>query len=125
MIGGENCVLLEVRGAGAPDAYGDVPAAGETTWQGRAPAFIRRRRRMATTNGLATLVERDELVVRLQEGVHRAVRPGDRTIADTILVEDLRGVEPETRTFRVAGATVRAGGGTPADSLLLELADGD
>lgn len=125
MIGGENCVLLEVRRAGTPDAYGDVDSAGDPTWQGRAPGFLRRKRRLRMSGGLATTIEQDELIVRLQEGVQRVVAPGDRTVADTVIIDDLRGLEPVRRTFRVAGVTVRSALGTPADSILLELSDGD
>ena len=120
---GENAVLLGVRLVGAPDAYGDTTQGG-SSWSGRVACHLRRRRSLGFDQGLATLEERDQLIVRLAAGAP-TVTPGDRTEGSTILVEDRRAAPFVERRFRVAGVTVRSGGGTIADSVLMELADGD
>ncbi len=121
---GENAVLLDVRGAGTPNDYGDTSSPAAPSWSGSVPCFLRRRRRLQHEGGLATLIEQDELIVRLIAGAP-PVKPGDRGAASSVLVEDRRVLPAVTRRFRVAGATVRSGGGTIADSVLMELADGD
>lgn len=123
---GENAMLLEVRAAPPQDGYGDATGDGDIIWTGRVVGHLRRRRRMvAGPGGVATLVEADELIVRTSAGGPTGVWvPGPATNASTIVVEDRRFLPPIARRFRIAGWSVRAGGGTIADSVTLELGDG-
>lgn len=126
MTTGENAILIEVAAAPSVDGYGDDTGSGDVLWRGRVACHLRRRRVLASNQGLATMIEQDEVIARPSAGaplLQYAV--GDRERADTILVEDRRYRPPTRKRYRVSGVTLRGGGGTIADSLLFVLRDGD
>lgn len=129
---GENAVLLEVRSAGEPDAYGDVEDEGPVVWAGRAPAVLVAVSKLAagTAGGVDRVTSErgttDAAAVTLyvlqSTGVTTNVVAGDQETASTVLVEDQRDTARQTRRYRVVGFENRAGG-LPIDSLRFDLDD--
>lgn len=136
---GENAVLLDVSGPSAvDDAYGDPDplTPGTVVWSGRVPCTLRRRRFVnpnappsariggSGRSDIQTLVEQDEVIVRLSTGINVPVTPGGRESGYTLLVEDRRNPWQITQQrYTVHSASLRAGG-TLADSWSFLLGDG-
>lgn len=131
---GENCVVLELRGPGTEDGYGQVAdeATGPLIWSGRAPATIRTVRRQQKTQSntsqaasgeRTTRVEADMLVIRRLAGVpFDQLAVGEQAKGTTVLVEDRRTGTTQTTRRRVVALDNRAGG-LAVDAIRLELAD--
>lgn len=116
-----NAVLLSVAPAGAVDGYG-VAQAAPAVWEGRAPGYLKRGTRAASSRGQAVNVSVDVLVVLRSVAVPVLPQAGASWEGWTVTVEDRRTTEPVTRRFRVSGMENRAAG-TIADSFRVELAD--
>jgi hypothetical protein len=131
---GENCTVLELRGPGAKDGYGQVAdgATGALIWSGRAPATMRTVRRSkkeeAQSGGSAsgertTRIEVDQLIIRRLAGVSiDSIVVGEQAKGTTVLVEDRRTGTTVTKRRRVVGVDNRAAG-TNVDAIRLDLAD--
>lgn len=116
-----NAVLLSVHPPGAVDAYGEAtPAAA--AWEGRAPGYLKRGQRAASSRGQAVDVRSDVLTVRRAAAVPVLPVAGGSWEGWTVVVEDRRTPDAAASRFRVAAMENRAGG-TIADSFRLELAD--
>ena len=117
-----NAVILALNAAGTPDGYGDVPAEGVVSWEGRQDAYLKRVRRRLVSGGQLVDDYRDMLIVQTPAVSLTQAVPGDDVAGSTVLVEDLRNPTAVLRRFRVVAVDHRAVG-SPVDSLRLELDD--
>lgn len=116
-----NAVLRSVHPPGTVDGYGEAtPAAA--AWEGRAPGYLKRGQRAASSRGQAVDVLVDVLVVRRAAAVPVIPVAGASWEGWTVVIEDRRTPTVVTARFQVTAMENRAGG-TIADSFRLELAD--
>ncbi len=116
-----NAFLRSVHPPGPVSVRGQA-AVGDPAWTGRAPGYLKRDRRTASTKGQQVDVRLDVLVIRRVAAVRVLPVAGSAWEGYTVVIEDRRTGTPLLRRFRVAAMENRAAGSI-ADSFRIELAD--
>jgi hypothetical protein len=125
-----NVTILELRGPGTVDGYGEVDdnETGSVQWTGEVGGHLRRSREFGTGNRTTdvtstggTVVEADEIAIlraELPESV--LTQAGGEGVGWTVLFDDLRTGSAVRRRARVSGV-VTEGDGFLADKVVLQL----
>ena len=116
-----NAFLLELRGPGAMDRYGEVVGQGSVIWSGALESQLLRTRHTEITSAGNTPVETDVLIVRKPPKLVAEAYPGDQGRGMTVLVRDERTATPVTTEFRLTATEHRGIG--EAESVRFELDD--